>query len=442
MKSPPAAIDDGQKDVAASDTQAGRIRRFRIGEEIVNGDDARLTTILTAAYRARQRPFCQCQALGVPMYIARIGDQLVIKRMPLSGGDHDHACPSYEPPYELTGLGGLMGIAIKPDAEAGTAAVRLDFSLSKRGPAGSPPAGETKKDSVKNEGKRLSLRALLHLLWHESGLTEWTANWTGKRHWWQVYHHLLEAGRTLSVRGEALSERLYVPEPFRAEDKAAIEQRRARAFASLIGQGGGAKRLMLLVGEVKQFGAARSGQQVVIKHMPGFRLFIDEAAWRRLQRRFETELALWRSDDRSHLIAIATIEASAAGLVMINEIAIMTVTGQWLPIENAHEERLLERLTRLRRKTVKGLRFDLPPSYPIANAILPEARPRPVAFYVIPPNADDQFETLLNEMIEARWDMSAWIWRVAEGDVPALPWELKAAEACDPASGAEPPARL
>lgn len=399
------------------------MRRFKIGEEIFDSDDERLPIVLADAYRARQRPICPCRPSGVPMYIARIGSQFVVKRMPLSGEDHDQSCHSYEPPYDLTGLGALMGSAIKLDAAAGTAALKLDFALSKRRPSGSPATGETKADSVKNEGKRLSLRALLHLLWHESGLTVWTAHWAGKRHWWHVYHHLLEAARTMSVRGEPLSERLYVPEPFRAEEKAAIEQRRARAFSALLGQGVGAKRLMLLIGEVKEFAAVRSGRQMVIKHMPGFRLFLEDTTWRRLQRRFENELVLWRSDDQSHLIATATIEASAAGLMVIDEIAVMTVTEQWLPVENAHEERLLGRLTRLRGKTVKGLRFDLPADHPIANAILPEMRPLPAAFYIVPPDAHDQFETSLRDMIEARSDMSAWIWRVGEGDMPALPWE-------------------
>jgi hypothetical protein len=180
---------------------------------------------------------------------------------------------------------------------------------------------------------------------------------------------------------------------------------------------------MILVGEVKEFSPARSGQHVVVKHMPGFRLHLEEQAWRRLQRRFETELVLWRSDDRFHLIAMATIEGNAAGLVAINEIALMTVTEQWLPIDDGHEERLLDKLTRMRVKTVKGLRFNLSRSQPIANAILPEARPQPVALYLVPPNAGDHFEVSLREMIDARPDMLPWIWRVADGEIPPLPWE-------------------
>ncbi|MGO4485437.1 DUF1173 domain-containing protein [Rhizobium pisi] len=402
---------------------ARETRRLRIVDRIFDGEEESYAEALAEAYRLKVRPLCLCREPGMPMYIAQIGGQLVVKRMPLSGGDHHATCPSYEPPYELSGLGALMGTAIKLDAVAGFAALKLDFPLSKRGASGPENTDSSQSDSVKSDSKRLSLRALLHLLWHESGLTEWTSYWSGKRHWWQIYHHLIEAARTMSVRGEPLAERLFVPEPFRTDDKAAIEQRRSQAMAALARSGTGPKKLMLLVGEIKEFAAARSGQQVVVKHMPGFRLHLEETVWRRLQRRFEAELALWKSDDRHHLIAIATIEAGSAGLVTINEIALMTVTEQWLPVENAHEERLLEKLVRLRGKTVKGLRFNLATSQPLANAILPEARPKPTALYIVPPNADDRFEASLREMVDARPDMSAWIWRVADGDIPPPPWD-------------------
>lgn len=60
------------------------------------------------------------------MYIARIGDQLVITRMPLIGDGHDSSCESYEPPLELSVLGALMGGAIRLDPATAMAALKLD----------------------------------------------------------------------------------------------------------------------------------------------------------------------------------------------------------------------------------------------------------------------------------------------------------------------------
>lgn len=178
---------------------------------------------------------------------------------------------------------------------------------------------------------------------------------------------------------------------------------------------------MLLIGEIKDFTQARSGRKVVVKHMPGFPFFIDERTWRRLQSRFGAQLELWQASATAHLMAIMTIGAAASGMTTIHEIALMTVTGEWLPVESVYEDRLLEKLTKMRRKSIKGLRFNLAVSQPLAVACLPEPKPIPVALYIIPPDAGDDFNSALIELINARPDIHAWIWRVNDGDMPGLP---------------------
>lgn len=398
------------------------VRTFHIGDQIVDEQTADFADCLAIAYEKKLRPLCLCRVPGVPMYVARIGDQHVVKRMPLSGGAHGPQCESYEPPYELTGLGPLIGNAIQVDVTTGAAALKLDFSMTKLGSrSASGPGDAESPETVKNETRKLSLGALLHYLWHEGGLTEWTVLWTGKRHWWHVRSHLVEAARTMTVRGEPLSDRLFVPEPFRAEDKTAIEQRRAMALTELHQSAPGPRRLKLVVGEIKEFGEARSGRKVVIKHMPGYSLFLEDRAWTSLQRRFRAQLELWQANEASHLMAIMTIGATGSGIAMINEIALMTVTAEWLPVESVYEERVLEKLTRMRRKSVKGLRFNLSSSQPVAIAMLPESKPVPVALYLVPPEAGAQFESALSDMIEARPDLGSWIWRIKDGGMPRLP---------------------
>ncbi|WP_341488023.1 DUF1173 domain-containing protein [Pararhizobium sp. A13] len=394
------------------------MRTFQIAEEIVKERSEDFADRLAIAYEKERRPLCLCRNPGVPMYVARIGDQLIVKRMPLSGRAHDPQCGSYEPPYELTGLGPLIGSAIQIDVSTGAAALKLDFTMTKR--ASRSLSVTSSAQRPKNEPRKLSLRALLHYLWHEGGLTEWTSLWIGKRHWWHVRSHLVEAARTMTVRGEPLVDRLFVPEPFRADDRQAIEQRRAVALAEIY-QMPGPKRLMLLVGEIKEFGEARSGRKVIIKHMPGFPLFLEDRAWTSLQNRFSAQLELWQANEVSHLLAIMTIGATGSGLTTINEIALMTVTAEWLPMDNVYEERVLDRLTKMRRKSVKGLRFNLSPSLPVAFATLPEAKPVPVALYLVPPDAGDAFESALGEMIKARPDLGSWVWRINDGEMPRLP---------------------
>ncbi|NTB87684.1 DUF1173 domain-containing protein [Agrobacterium tumefaciens] len=396
-------------------------RRYRIGHAVLAEEDPAFGATLTKAYWIRQRPVCLCCEKGVEMYIARISEQYFIKRMPLTGSDHDPLCQSYEPPYELSGLGPLIGGPIQLDQVSGTAALKLDFSLSKRGAQKSAGGSAQGEGPVKNEVRKLSLRALLHFLWHQGGLTEWTAHWAGKRHWFQVRSHLLEAAATTTVKGSALSDRLLIPENFRLDEKAAIEHRRAAALADIRAPSSGLRKLMVLIGEVKEFASARSGQKIIVKHMPGFPLMMEEGTWRRLQSRYAGELELWRANDRFHLVVIATFGMTHSGLATIDEIALMSATEQWLPIENAYEHRLIEALSRLSSKSVKGLRFNMASTQPIAAATLPHRRPMPAALYIIPPDANEDFEATLSEMISARDDVEAWVWRVAEGEMPPLP---------------------
>jgi hypothetical protein len=396
------------------------MRRFRIGDDVYEDEARDLQATLAGAYARRERPLCLCREPGCPMYIAQIGDLYVIKRMPLSGGGHDPACGSYETPNELSGLGALMGSAIQVDAQSGMAALKLEFSLSKTGRRAAPVQAGEGAASVSGDPRKLSLRGLLHYLWHEAELTVWTSRWTGKRHWWTVRWHLLEAAKQMMAKGGLLSEVLFVPEPFRADNKETIEQRRNAALAPALPPKSGPRKLMVLVGEVKEFAPTRLGQKLVIKHLPGFPFMLDDVLHRRLQARFEREFSLWAADQASHLVAVATFGLNAAGLAVIEEIALMVVTENWIPYESIQEKRLVDSLARMREKSVKGLRYNLQPEQPIANVLL-QNRKSPVALYIVPAGTDKIFEANLQDMIAGRPEMGAWMWRLGDGDMPPLP---------------------
>lgn len=397
------------------------MRRLEIAGEVLSESDPALSAAVAAAYRDRIRPLCLCRAPGIPMYVAAMGEQFVVKRMPLSGGQHDPDCDSYEPPVDLSGLGALMGSAIRLDPASGMAALRLEFSLTRTGGRAAPTPGTSESSSVKSEARRLSLRALLHLLWNESGLTKWTSAWAGKRHWWNIRYHLVEAAKTMLVKGRPLSDVLMVPEPFRAENKDAIEQRRAAALSGVQPQKAGPRKLMVLVGEVKEFQPARGSHRLVVKHWPGFPILLDDHSWTRVQARFEAELALWAARDTSHLIVVATFGLNGAGLAIVEEIALMVVAENWIPYESAQELRLVEALATVREQSIKGLRYALPSDQPIVAALLMQHRPRPVAFFIVPVSADDGYEAALAEMIASRPEMDSWIWHAGRGEMPPLP---------------------
>ncbi|MGX5851083.1 DUF1173 domain-containing protein [Mesorhizobium sp. PL10] len=396
------------------------MRRFRIADQVIEETVSDLQVVLADAYQRKSRPLCLCQAPGVAMYIAQVGEQYIVKRMPSSGGGHDPSCSSYEPPDELSGLGMLMGSAIQVDPESGLASLKLDFSLSKVAGRARPVAGAGSSDSVTGDAKKLSLRSLLQYLWHEAELTAWTSRWTGKRHWWNIRWHLIEAARQMTAKGGMLSEILFVPEPFRSADKAGIEQRRAAALAPAQPPKTGPRQLMILVGEVKELEPARSGHKLIIKHMPGLVFLVDDGLCRRLQSRFETELMLWDTDEASHLIAIATFALTPTGLAVIEELALMVVAENWVPYESAYEKKLVDALARVQTRSVKGLRYNLPAERPVAAA-LAQGQPRSTALYIVPPIADSSYLDAVEELIASRPEIDAWLWRVADGDMPPLP---------------------
>ncbi|TCN17233.1 DUF1173 domain-containing protein [Sinorhizobium americanum] len=396
------------------------MRRYLIGGRTFEEDSMEFQALLPGAYEQKLRPHCRCKEPPLPMYIARLDGQYLVKRMPLSGRGHDPACASHEPPYELSGLGPLIGNAIQIDAN-GRTALKLDFAMTKKGPrvAASQPT-EAVEPAIRNETKKLSLRAMLHYLWVIGELTEWCSSWAGKRGWGRVRSSLLSAASQMTVRGEPLSDMLFVPEVFHQEDKEGIVARRTAALAGARSSGTGPRKLMITVAEVKEFTAAREGQRILLRHLP-FPLMIGDGALKRLSARYETELELWRSSEEFHLILIATFGISQGGVASVDELALMVVNEHWLPFESIDELRLLEKLSVLKRKSVKGLRFNLARERPIVSVTLPEQRPAPIAMFVVPAGAREDYERALAEMIEARPEMTPWVWRVAEGEMPRLP---------------------
>lgn len=396
------------------------MRRFRLADRIIEEADEALQDVLADAYRNRVRPLCLCKEPGLAMYIAQVGGQYIIKRMPLSGDAHDTNCPSYDPPDELSGLGVLLGSAIQVDPESGLSALKVDFSLTRMGARAAPAIGAGGAESVAGGTKKLSLRSLLHYLWQQAELTSWTSRWAGKRHWWNSRWHLLEAAEQMRIKGGTLRDVLFVPESFRATDKAAIEQRRVAAMASAVPPRSGPRKLMILVGEVKEIVPARNGHRLIVKHMPDFPFMLDEALHRRLCARFEIEFALWDADEQSHLMVIATFGLSPAGLALVEEIALMIVSNNWIPYDSVYEKRLVDALAKVRPRSVKGLRYDLSPETPSVAAIL-QTGSQPVGLYIVQQTADNDYEDALRYLIASRPDIGYWVWRVSDGEMPTLP---------------------
>lgn len=393
--------------------------RYLIGGREFDPADEDFLAALAHAQAQRERPLCLCLVGGVEMVVARWNGTYVLRRMPYGGCRHAPDCLSYEPPAELSGLGQVLGTAVVEDPERGTTMLRLGFAMSRVGSnttrLPTAAAGDASRPSVVSDGTKLSLRALLHLLWERAELTRWRPGFAGCRSWSTVRHRLLQAADGMIARGRALRERLYVPEPFSVDERDAITARRLEVFLRLLAAPRGARSLMLVVAELKEVAPTRYGCKALLKHVPDQPFVLDRQLFGRMERRFADELALWGSAEGIRMMVVGTFAVSHCGIPTLEELSLMPVTGQWIPVENEFELQLVERLVREKRSFQKGLRYNLLPGEPSVSIVLTDTGELPVSMHIALPGAHD------TETDDGSARTNTWIWSVGSGSMPAIP---------------------
>jgi Protein of unknown function (DUF1173) len=400
---------------------------YWVNGQRLSADEPNFASAIATAHARHLRPRCLCKQNGghdsqegIEMYIARLAFPnagWIVKRMPNTGHHHAPACLSYEPPPELSGLGQVLGTAIKEDPATGETTLKLDFSMSKLAGRSAMPSSVEQSDSVATSGTKLTLRGLLHYLWDQAELTRWQPGFAGKRTWGTVRKHLLMAAENKIARGDPLRARLYIPEMFAVDQRDAINARRVAQWPPAIAATGKPQPLMLLIAEVKEIVPARYGYKAVVKHVPDQAFALDEQLYRRLGRRFESELALWTAADDVHMIIIATFSVTAAGIPTLAELSLMPVTRQWLPVEDGFEKRLVERLVAEGRSFVKVLRYNLGADSKLATATLTDSGDSTKLLFVVRPGIDwGEWHASMSAPSEA-----AWFWRPLIEAIPQLP---------------------
>ena len=393
---------------------------LRIHDELFESTDPGLQAALASIYGTKVRPVCACRPGGVEMYISKIVDAYTVKRMPNTGPDHSADCDSYEPPPELSGLGQLMGSAIEEDTDKGLTTLKLGFSLTKVSGKNAPSPSLSEKDNVRTDGNRLTMRGTLHYLWDQAGFNRWSPAMEGKRSWGVIRKYLLLAAENKMTKGIALLERLYIPEPFTADKKAEIAQRRMAWMAKAAAPTKEARQLMIVLGEVAEISKSRFGFKVRFKHVPDCDFMMNEDLHRRLHKRYATEIELWNSRSGTHLVAIATFSVGHTGVPSFEEIAMMVVSPAWVPFETQFELALLEFLVDQKRRFTKGLRYNLAPSTPLASAILTDTQPSATAVYIVPFGASEDYMQELDQLI-GNSKLPSWRWALGAAGMPALP---------------------
>lgn len=393
--------------------------RVKLFDRVFELGDQDLDAALEEAHAQHVRPLCMCRPHGVPMYVAHTSGRFLIKRMPDSGPEHAPACDSYEPPPELSGLGEVSGTAIQEDADTGITTLKFDFVLSKTGSRAAPPPSGAPSDTVRTDGKKLTLRGALHYFWDEAGLNRWSPAMEGKRSWYVIRKALLNAASGKKTKASFLNELLYVPEAFKVDLADEIRARRIAQFAKAKTDST-KKNLLLSIVEVKEFGTARYGYKLLAKQMPDAPFMLNEDIYKRLTQRYKQTIELWNEREGTKLIMIATVSVSAAGYANVEEAALMLVSKEWLPAEDMYDLELIDKMVNARRRFTKGLRYNLSQEKVLASIVASDTSPVPTAMYLIPPGAKADYAEMVGELIQSS-KMNAWTWDIGSGHFPPLP---------------------
>ena len=158
-----------------------------------------------------------------------------------------------------------------------------------------------------------------------------------------------------------------------------------------------------------------------MKHVPDQAFALDEKLYRRLGRRFESELGLWSASEDIHMVMIATFGVSSAGVPSIVEMSLMPVTAQWLPIEDSFERQLVEYLVADGRAFIKGLRYNLHRDQRVATAMLMDTRDAPLLMFVVSPRLEGAALVGGTNCDNFRGDESAWVWKPGSEAMPRFP---------------------
>lgn len=405
------------------------LKKYRIGARIMGAGDEQFQEQLALAYEQKTKIYCACsKARPVELYIAKISatGQYEVRRMPGDGSQHKVDCAHYEPPLGVSGFAQVRGLAIVEQLQEGLQRVdlKLDFSLTKLAGRSMPAPKDTPSDSVKSDPTKLTLRGLLHYLWHCAGLAKWYPAMSGKRTYGTVYKYLNHAAIGKRTKADHLSDLLYVPEPFDRAREAASKSRRVLKMAQLSTKTTqGATRLGLIIGELFELRPAQFGRHAIFKGALDCPFRINDDLYKRLVKHFEAQLTMWDQNiDTTHLILIGTYKMDTVGVPMVVECCVMNATQNWIPFESLYELGLIDELTRQGRQFWKCMRFNLPLSAPMANLILTDTPQRSTALCVLPAGAtEDERDAVLKAVSPDKHDMNVWFWKSGEEEIPPLP---------------------
>lgn len=294
--------------------------------------------------------------------------------------------------------------------------------------------GEGARPNEAERNEKLRIWGLLHYLWEEAGLNRWHPGW--HRDWGFARAVLRRVAQTTHLAaGVPLLPNLYVPPVWVAARKSEIRANWEQFTAPLLAQHRGTASVMsgFVIGTVRSLEVSEFGHVLRLQHHAE-RFYIDKnisELLARFSRRGWVAAKGLTQDTRTHVIAAIRIQATASGRFAVIEAALMRVSSRLIPVANAHEEKLADRLIADDRRFLRPLHYDSLrmnlPSFVLKDAELPgdKDRPRDVAMYVYSPSLPEA-QKARAKVSDQQWaehnDTRYWSWDVvAQPEGPQIP---------------------
>ena len=328
--------------------------------------------LLAASHGTDHRPRCMCQLGGIEMYVGRRGHVYYLARMLGTGFLHAERCESVEDGKLFSGA-----FAYAPGAiiEEPNGILSLSANLGRMDRQPPPPTA-------------VSIDGVLDFLVEQADINRVNAG-DEPNSWASVRDRMMEAATFIKLGGANLASHLYLPERYSRERGAEI----LAECESLLKTGG---EYTLICAPLKEIRATTYGWQVVLKHLPGLRLWASKEAAQAMERRLRT--SCFNNPPTYALCLVAAKPGQREGNYSINNMACLTTNSRFLPCRTERQAEVADSLIKDGRSTLlRPLRFDCAPVLALADfAILGDDTPEPI--FVLSPSGDDDLDAAKRSM--------------------------------------------
>ena len=319
--------------------------------------------LLASSVGSVHRPRCMCRPGGVEMYVTRRGKFCYLCRMPGTGFLHAEDCVSVEESSLLSGAFFYAPGSIT-ETDSGHLALAVNLLFQDRQPG---------------LLTSLSIDGLLDILLEQANINRITPK-SDPATWNRIREGLQDAASLIRLQQGPLTDFLFLPEKYSHETAPDVQ----KACETLLQEKPG---LALVCAPLKEFRPTAYGWQLVLKHLPGLRLWLSKDLAKRLEDRWCDPRV---SNPPAFALCLVTAKPGIReGNFTVENLACLPTNNRFLPC-GANAE-IADSLLGSGHSLMRPLRFDCDPAFPLADfALLDRGEPKPV--FVLKPSGNEALD--------------------------------------------------